>query len=204
MGSYLRILATKNRKIPLSAINDAFGKKGIPLSVSMDGPKTKDWTELNFAHTDGTPICSIEKNSAAPGELGADEIEEFVDELDHAQPQNAAKWLRHYFRKVCVVYAIEIHHRGASRSFGWDVIDSMRDLILSIAGGIIQSDFEGFSNEEGYQILWQFSKNAKGDWGMAVLGEQGEWIRFRMELSNRKQREAFLRGEVPKGVKIVG
>jgi hypothetical protein len=75
----------------------------------------------------------------------------------------------------------------------------MRDGIRETVGGIIQADSEGFSNEAGFQILWQFSRSAKGPWWMAVM-KNGEWVTFQMELGNRKHREAFCRGEVPQGI----
>jgi hypothetical protein len=76
---------------------------------------------------------------------------------------------------------------------------AVRGAIQESAGGIVQADGEGFSNEEGFHVLWQFSDGVKGPWWMAVLRD-GEWITFQMQLGNRKHREAFLRGEIPAGV----
>ena len=57
----------------------------------------------------------------------------------------------------------------------------------------------GFSNEDGYHVLWQFSDDVDGDWWMAVL-QDGAWQRFKMDLGNESQRLAFKKGEVPDGV----
>ena len=65
----------------------------------------------------------------------------------------------------------------------------------------MQADREGFSNEDGYHILWQFSESAKGDWWMGVLRD-GSWTHFQMDLGNLKQRESFFQGLVPDGAKL--
>jgi hypothetical protein len=75
----------------------------------------------------------------------------------------------------------------------------VKDSIHAQVGGIIQADHEGFTEERGFQILWQFSDSVTGPWWMAVLRD-GKWIRFQMDLGNRKHRKAFLAGKVPDGV----
>ena len=66
-------------------------------------------------------------------------------------------------------------------------------------GGIIQADNEGFSNEDGYHILWQFADDVSGNWNMAVKNFFGNWTNFTMNLGDQRQREEFWKGSVPKG-----
>ena len=40
-------------------------------------------------------------------------------------------------------------------------------------GGILKADGEGFSNEDGYPILWRFPEDAASAWIMAVLDATG-------------------------------
>ena len=150
------------------------------------------------AHADETPIASIERNVVRPGELGADEVAEFLDEIEGCKPDSAANWLRDYLAGVQYIYALQILS-GAEMDDGWSAICAVRDAIRGVVGGISQADGEGFSNEDGYHILWQFSDAVEGLWWMAVLRD-GEWVTFQMELGNRKHREAFFRGEIPAGV----
>ncbi len=81
------------------------------------------------------------------------------------------------------------------------IVSSIKSIIWSKVGGILQSDNEGFSNEDGYHILWQFSDDVTGDWNMAVKNFFGKWINFKMDLSDKKQREEFWAGKVPKNAK---
>jgi hypothetical protein len=66
---------------------------------------------------------------------------------------------------------------------------------------IVQADGEGFTNEDGYHIIWDFSDQVTGPWWMAVL-VNGRWVPFKMDLANRGHREAFLAGRVPAGVEF--
>jgi hypothetical protein len=65
----------------------------------------------------------------------------------------------------------------------------------------LQADNEGFFNEDGYHILWQFNESAEGDGWMAVL-QDGQWIPFEMNRGNREQRQSFFEGQIPKGAKL--
>jgi len=55
---------------------------------------------------------------------------------------------------------------------------------------------EGFTNEDGYQIVWQFSDSVSGPWNMGVL-QDGIWHHFEMDLGDPDHRVAFLKGRVP-------
>jgi hypothetical protein len=83
------------------------------------------------------------------------------------------------------------------------VASMLARLYLERVGGILQADQEGFSNEDGYQILWQFDRDHIGPWKMAVLGSNSAWIAVQMDLANPKHKEAFLNGWVPEGVKLL-
>jgi hypothetical protein len=79
-------------------------------------------------------------------------------------------------------------------------VGELKAILWNQVGGIIQADAEGFTNEDGYQILWQFSDSVTGTWWMGVF-QHGSWIHFEMDLGNRQHREAFLRGEMPAGAR---
>ncbi len=67
-------------------------------------------------------------------------------------------------------------------------------------GGILRADLEGFRNEEGFQITWEFVDRVKGECAMAVLDPNDHWIAFRMDLGNKQHREAFCEGRIPSGL----
>ena len=79
-----------------------------------------------------------------------------------------------------------------SRAFVREIrLSAVKNRIWSFAPSILLADNEGFSNEDGYHILWQFSGSVNGPWWMGVLCDD-HWRHFRMDLGNREHREAFL------------
>lgn len=199
MGYYVRVLSTNESLVPLSELRRSLKSQGLAAQVVADDDEAT-WSQVELQHPDGFPIAGIEYNPVDPDSVGAEELQEFVDELEDGKPATAAEWLRQYFTRVKAIYAIQILS-GSERGQGWACVGAVREALMA-GGGITQADGEGFSNEEGFHILWQFSETAaKGKWWMAILAD-GKWVNFEMQLSNRKQREAFLRGEVPPDVSM--
>lgn len=204
MGYYVRVLSTSSDCVPVSVLSTAIEQKQLKAQLSVDDGTPEDWTQLTLSHTDGVEIAMIERNVVEDGSLGAEELAEFADELDDAKPAAAAQWLREFFERVRCITAFQLSSgllSGNDPSSGWDIFDAVKTCVWSAAPAIVQADREGFSNERGYHILWQFSDSVTGDWSMGVLRD-GQWIHFTMDLGDRKQRAAFLAGEVPKGVKL--
>jgi|SRR5688572_2260665 hypothetical protein len=200
MGYYLRILSPKSGRIEASVLRRALADSGLKASLSGD-TELAEWEELVVAHPDGTEICAVERNEVGAEGLGYEEIGEFLDELEDGEPKSAADWLASYLPSVRSIYAIQILH-GTYEDGGWDIVGCVKEAIWNAAGGILQADHEGFSNEDGYHILWQFADDVDGEWAMAVLAD-GRWRKFRMDLGNREYRAAFLRGEVPAGIQVI-
>jgi hypothetical protein len=168
-------------------------------TLIVEAGTEKDWTQILLSHDDGPEIVVIERN-ATPNDLVSAEIEEFLEEIADCKPVTAAKWLAEYLPKVKTIYAFQLL-QGRDAKNGWEILRNVRDSILTQGGGIIQADGEGFSDEDGYHILWQFSDSVKGKWRMGVL-KDGEWVHFQMDLGNKKHPSAFFRGEVPQGAKM--
>ncbi len=80
----------------------------------------------------------------------------------------------------------------------FETVSVIKTAIWHNTGGILQADYEGFSNEEGFHILWQFSESVTGEWSCAVRNMLGQWKRFRMNLGDPQQRKEFQAGKVPK------
>ena len=140
----------------------------------------------------------IERNEVSEGSLAQDEIREFEVEVADCLPRSGAQWLQIYLGSVKAIYAIQVLDTVYTDN-GWEIFESLKAAFWNDAGGIFQADLEGFSNEEGYIILWQFSDDVTGDWWMAVM-ENGNWQKFKMDLGNMTHRLAFQAGQIPEGV----
>ncbi len=198
MPYYIRVLAEKDGHVPVTRLEQALSEIAPSARIALDDGTPEQWVQLLLAHADGTEIAVVERNPVLKGELGAEELQEFIEAVADEKPASAAHWLQSYLPSVKVIYAIQILN-GTYTPPGWEAVRAVHLRLWEELGGILQADGEGFSNLAGQHILWQFSDSAKGSWEMAVLDAKGKWHAFKMELGNRSQRAEFLEGNVPRG-----
>ncbi len=200
MGYYIRILGTSDQNINISQLIEGLSSEGMSAKFEIPENESPEiWTSLSVWNLEGEQLIEIERNAVKEDELGEEELEELREEIEDFKPISAVKWLDNYFGKIEVIYAIQMLDASFEEA-NYQVVSIIKDKIWRKVGGILQADNEGFSNEEGNHILWQFSNEVTGDWNMAVLNSEGEWINFRMDLGNKKQRKEFRAGRVPKDV----
>ena len=197
MGYYIRVLGKSLNNIPLDELREA----ARPAVLQVSHRNGDEWDEVSLSHESEQPIAIIEKNPVAEGQLGADELQEFIQEIPHYRPESAVTWLQQYLPNVKVIYAFQLLG-GTDVNDGWTLLHRVYSAVWSHAGGILQADGEGFSDENGFTILWQFGDNAEGQWNMGVL-KDGRWIHFEMDLGNEQHRRAFLNGQVPDGARVL-
>jgi hypothetical protein len=196
MGYYIRVLGTRLDNVPLHLLKTA----AEPGRIQLERGTAEVWQELSLKHSSGADIAFVEKNPITEGELGGEELQEFLDEVKQLRPQSAAVWLTSYLSNVKVIYAFQLLS-GTDVDDGWTILHRVYETVWKISGGLLQADGEGFSNEEGFTIVWQFSDGVTGSWNMAVLDDHGKWLPFEMNLGDRQHRAAFVHGEIPVGAK---
>jgi hypothetical protein len=195
MGYYVRILTPEIRPTPTELLEAAAKPFGAAVTGELGVP---DWEELLVTDSKGQNICAIQRNVVSPDSPAEEELSEFRDALQDCLPKTGVDWLLKYLERVRTIYAFQVLS-GTHVDSGWDTLDAVKDAIHNEVGGIFQADNEGFSNEEGYHIVWQFFDDVTGPYSMAVL-KGGKWIAYEMELGNTSHRNAFQSGEVPAGV----
>ena len=198
MGYYVRVLSPSDEVVPHSVLSADLAAEYPKAKLSVEVGSDTQWEQLLLRHPDDSKIAVVEHNSTAD-DLGSEEIQEFIEEIGDFQPKSAVEWLREYLPTVRTIYSFQILSGTESKN-GWEIFGSLKDAAWRHATGIIQADGEGFTNEDGYHILWQFSDSVNGEWWMGVL-ENGKWVHFRMELGDRMQRQAFFQGIVPAGAR---
>src|ERR1700722_17789552 len=175
MGYYIRILGRNVDNVPLHQLQD------LARPAVLDAESNGDaWEQINITHASGQAIASVEKNLVVEGQLGADELKEFIEEVAHYKPDSASQWLREFLPTVKVIYAFQLLN-GTDVDDGWELLHRVYTTIWRQAGGILQADCEGFSDEDGFTILWQFGEGVTGKWNMGVL-QDGLGKHFAMDL----------------------
>jgi hypothetical protein len=203
MAYYIRVFGTDDTPVDvrdLCASIEGF-EAGFRLELT-GGENFLNWNELCVLDNIGNALavlsCDIVSNDSVAGK----EIIEFMEEISSCEPRSAVKWINKYFDRVKVIYAFQMLS-SAFDAENLSVINQLQWLLQKSAKGILQADGEGFSNEDGYHILWQFNESVSGDYAMAVISSFGQWKPFRMELDNLLHRKAFKAGKVPTGARPV-
>jgi catechol 2,3-dioxygenase-like lactoylglutathione lyase family enzyme len=197
MSYFIRVLGRTNPDIHPDHLKDALARQGLEARLAVDDDDAPEkWKVINVENTEGQALLQIERNAVEAGRLGLAELTEFRDLIHEHQPQTAMEWLQCFFDEVSVIYAFEVLNMAAADS-NFEIVSAIRTAIWDRTGGILQNDNEGFTNEDGFHILWQFDDDATGDKYCAVLDDNGSWLKFRMDLGDPFQRMAFLGGEVP-------
>ena len=174
----------------------AFVRDGHPdCKLTLESGNAQDWESLLLATTDEVEIAVLERNPVDDGSTGQDEIADLLEDMQDCKPESSVQWLDGFLSEVKTVYTFQ-HLQGAETVDGGNALHALRSHLWERGDAILQADGEGFTNEEGYHILWQFSDDVSGPWNMGVYKDD-LWHHFKMDLGDPGHRAAFLAGEVP-------
>jgi hypothetical protein len=163
--------------------------------LTIEEGNEEEWESLLLSGIDEVEVALVERNPVDEGSIGQDAIADFLEDIQDCKPKSGVQWLEDYLSSVKSIYAIQ-HLQGSETMEGSNVLHALRTAIWERGNAIIQAEGEGFTNEEGYHIIWQFSDSISGPWKMGVL-QDGVWRHFSMDLGDPDHRVAFLKGTVP-------
>jgi hypothetical protein len=169
--------------------------------LTLESGEEDDWESLLLSSEDEVEVAVLERNPVFNGSLGQDEIADFLEDLRDCKPESGVDWLTDYLAEVKTIYAFQ-HLQGAELVDGGNALHALRSALWERGDAIIQADGEGFTNEEGFHIVWQFSDSVSGPWNMGVFRD-GLWHHFKMDLGDPDHRAAFLNGDVPDDLSAV-
>jgi len=198
MAYYTRVLSKDDEFPSFEALAQVVSADHPDFKLTIEEGDEDEWQTLLLSSVDEVEVAVIERNPVSDGSMGQDEIAEFMEDLVGCKPENAVEWLEDYLSEVKTVYAFQ-HLQGSETVNGGNALHAVRSALWERGEAILQADGEGFTNEAGYHIVWQFSDTITGPWKMAVL-QDGVWHQFAMDLGDPDHREAFLAGEVPEDV----
>ncbi|MGA2832667.1 MAG: hypothetical protein ABSE55_06305 [Terracidiphilus sp.] len=201
MAYYTRVLS-KDEEFPSFEELEQLIQEGHPEhKLTIEEGSEEEWETLLLSSADDVEVALIERNPVSVGSIGQDEVAEFIEELQGCKPETGVQWLAEYLAEVKTVYAFQ-HLQGAETEEGGNALHALRSALWERGEAIIQADNEGFTNEDGYHIVWQFSDSVSGPWNMGVL-QDGVWYHFTMDLGDSDHRLAFFNGEVPSDLTAV-
>jgi hypothetical protein len=195
MAYYTRVLSKDEEFPTVEELADLLQAQHPGFKLTIEDGDEEEWETLLLSSDDEVEVALLERNPVFDGSAGQDEIADFLEDLQDCKPESAVRWLEEYFTEVKTVYAFQ-HLQGAELVDGGNALHALRSALWERGDAIVQADSEGFTNEEGFHIVWQFSDSVSGPWNMGVL-QDGVWHHFTMDLGDPDHREAFLNGEVP-------
>jgi hypothetical protein len=201
MPYYTRVLS-KDEESPSFEELAQLVRAGHPdYRLTVETGEEDEWEALLLSSVDEVEVAVVERNPVFDGSVGQDEIADFLEDLQECKPDSGVQWLTEFLGEVKTIYAFQ-HLQGAEMEEGGNVLHALRSALWERGDAIIQADNEGFTNEEGFHIVWQFSDSVSGPWNMGVL-QDGTWHHFKMDLGDPDHRAAFLAGEVPEDLTVI-
>ncbi len=195
MGYYTRVLSKQEDFLSFEELSRLISAEHPEYKLTVEDGSEEEWESLLLSGKDEVEVALLERHPVTDGSLGQDEIAEFIEETQDCKPESGVQWLAEYLTEVKTIYAFQ-HLQGADTEAGSNALHALRSALWERGEAIIQADREGFTNEDGYQIVWQFSDSVSGPWNMGVL-QDGIWHHFEMDLGDPDHRVAFLKGRVP-------
>ncbi|MGA3034819.1 MAG: hypothetical protein ABSD70_16155 [Terracidiphilus sp.] len=195
MPYYTRVLSKDEQFPPFVELAQFVRAEHPQFKLTLEEGTEEEWESLLLSGNDDVEVAVIERNPISEGSIGEDDIAEFIEETQDAKPETGVAWLQEFLASVKTIYAFQ-HLQGNEFEGGSNALHALRTRLWERGDAILQADGEGFTNEEGYHIVWQFSDSVSGPWNMAVL-QDGVWRQFTMDLGDPDHRAAFLEGSVP-------
>lgn len=195
MGYYTRVLSKDEEFPPFDELAQFVQAEHPQFKLTLEEGTEEKWESLLLSSDDEVEVAVLECCPVYDGSVGQDEIADFIEDLRDVKPESGAQWLKGYLDEVKTIYAFQ-HLQGAEMVEGGNALHALRAKLWERGDAILQADDEGFTNEEGYHIVWQFSDSVSGPWNMGVL-QDGVWRHFSMDLGDPDHRAAFLEGSVP-------
>ena len=195
MPYYTRVLSKDEEFPAFEELAELIRAEHPDYKLTIEEGSEEEWETLLLSSTDDVEVALLERMPINNGSLGQDAVADFIEDLRECKPESGVQWLEDYLAEVKTIYAFQ-HLQGAEMVDGGNALHALRSALWERGDAIIQADGEGFTNEDGYHIVWQFSDSVSGPWNMGVL-QESTWLHFTMDLGDPDHRAAFLEGEVP-------
>lgn len=197
MSYYTRVFSKNEDFPPFDELAQWIRAEHPEYKLAVEDGEEEEWESLLFSGNDDVEVALLERIPV----FDQHDVSEFIEDIEGCKPESGVAWLKDYLASVKMIYAFQ-HLQGADTEEGGNALHALRSSIWERGDAILQADHEGFTNEDGYNIVWQFSDSVSGPWNMGVL-QDGTWYHFRMDLGDPDHRAAFLNGDIPADLSVI-
>jgi hypothetical protein len=190
--SYYTRVFSKDAEFPAFDELAEFIRSGHPdYKLTIEEGTEEEWESLLLSGNDEVEVALLERIPV----YNEHDVSDFIEETRDCRPETGVAWLHEFLAEVKNIYEFQ-HLQGSETEDGGNALHALRSHLWERGDAILQADNEGFTNEEGFHIVWQFADTVSGAWNVAVL-QDGAWHQFKMDLGDPDHREAFFHSEVP-------
>ncbi|MGE4519302.1 MAG: hypothetical protein AB7E04_07345 [Desulfobacteraceae bacterium] len=191
------------------------GKKTITSDILMSGLENEPLTEnleLETEKTDTHNQIVVRKNGLEliiiiellPEKKEEDKLKlkKIIEYCETKLPAKNMKWVKKYISKADIVYEF-VPVSGFDTEDGFEILTLLQTEAWVNSRGIFQYSGEGFTNESGDLVLWDYPYSITGRRIAALKDFTGRWKTFEMDLESLNQRNEFFKGKVPNNAKLI-
>jgi hypothetical protein len=194
---YTRVLS-KDAEFPaFEELADFIHSAHPDYKLTIEEGTEEEWESLLLSGNDEVEVAILERIPV----FDEHDVAEFIDETQDCKPESGVQWLHEFLADVKNIYEFQ-HLQGSETEDGGNALHALRSHLWERGDAILQADNEGFTNEEGFHVVWQFSDSVSGPWNMGIL-QDGTWHHFKMDLGDPDHRQAFLNGEMPSDLTVI-
>jgi hypothetical protein len=197
LSYYTRVLSKDEAFPPFDELAQWIRAEHSDFKLTIEDGEEEEWETLLLSGNDDVEVALLERIPV----FDQDDLAELLEDIEDCKPESGVAWLKEYLAEVKTIYAFQ-HLQGADTEEGGNVLHALRASLWERGDAILQADNEGFTNEEGFHVVWQFSDSVSGPWNMAVL-QDDTWQNFKMDLGDPDHRAAFLNGEMPADLSVI-
>jgi hypothetical protein len=196
--SYSTRVLSKDAEFPaFEELADFIHSAHPDYKLTIEEGTEEEWESLLLSGNDEVEVAILERIPV----FDEHDVAEFIDETQDCKPESGVQWLHEFLADVKNIYEFQ-HLQGSETEDGGNALHALRSHLWERGDAILQADNEGFTNEEGFHVVWQFSDSVSGPWNMGIL-QDGTWHHFKMDLGDPDHRQAFLNGEMPSDLTII-
>lgn len=201
MDFFIRLFSKTDKRLQREVLLGAFYNQKNRKGIVIEEEKTSTHNHFLVKKKNKELLMIIELLPKLKDEDNA-KLNEIIFSLKEKKPKNSAKWMEKYLKKTKSIYEF-VPLLDLESAEDWDIVTELYHEAWVYLRGVYQIKDEGFTNESGDIILWDFPFSATGQRVMAVKTITGRWKTFLMDLESTIQRKSFFRGRLPKKTKPI-
>ncbi|MDY0361920.1 MAG: hypothetical protein RBR08_10735 [Desulforegulaceae bacterium] len=201
MNYQTRLFCQTKKKLTSDILSSGLKNEPLAQNLLFETEKTDTHNQIIIKKNRLELIIIIE---LLPEKKEEDKIKlkNIIEYLEKKLPKKNMRWVKKYISKTNIFYEF-IPLSSFESDEDWEILSMIQTEAWANSRGIFQYIDEGFTNESGDLVLWDYPFSITGKRIAAVKDFTRRWKTFEMDLESINQRKSFFEGKVPKNSKLI-